>query len=198
MIVLIVFGVLVFFILMTGGWVIGIYNKLVTGIQSIKTQWSNILTEYQRRADLFYNLTQSVKSYAKFEKSTLKEVIEARQQSIKLDNLPSKIAQGKVMDNLEGIFSNIFSKLAVVFERYPELKAVKQHLALMEEVRITEDRVNIARTDYNDCVRNYNLDVKTFPSSIIANMFKFVVEKFYANQEYSNKRPDLKLEKIEE
>ncbi len=192
MIEIIIIGVLVFVLLITIGWIIGTYNGLIAGVQNIKTQWSNILTEYQRRADLFHNIVQSVKSYAKFEKSTLKEVIEARQRSIKLDNLPSKIAQGKSMD----ILDNLFSKLAVVFERYPNLKGIEQYNSLMEEVRITEDRINVSRTDYNDCIIVYNLRVKTFPSSIIANMFKFVVEKFYASQEYANKRPDLKLEKI--
>ena len=181
------FGVLMFILIMTLGWGIGTFNHLISGKQNIKTQWSNIKTEYQRRFDIFLNLAETVKSFKKHENKTLKEVIEARS---KLNFKGAKSQQLKNMNWLD----SFFSKLAVVFERYPQLKANEQHNELIAEIRITEDRINVARTDYNDVVREYNLITKTFPSSIIANMFHFAEESFYINEERTDKAPKISLD----
>lgn len=175
-----------FIIWITIGGVVSSYNGFVTLRQDIKTQFSNIVTEYQRRTDLFYNLVQSVKSFKKHEKSTLKEVIEAR--SLSFGN--SKKQDLKNMKNLDGLFS----KLLAVFERYPELKSNEQHNKLMDEVRITEDRINVARTDYNSIVNTYNVKVKRFPSNIIAGMFNFDLEKYFKGQEGVENSPKIELD----
>lgn len=168
-----------------GGWVWGGYNTLVKGTQNIDTMFSNIKTEYQRRADLFYNLAEAVKSYAKFEKSTLVEVIAMRNGNFGKN---PKEAMEK-MKNLGGFLS----KLMLVVERYPKLQATKQYQELMKETRITEDRINIARTEYNDTVREYNLYVKSFPSNIISSMFRFTEGTYFENDVETNAAPKLDL-----
>lgn len=167
------------------GWAIGSYNTFRVGQQDIKTQWSNICTEYQRRADLFYNLVQAVKSYKNFEKDTLTQVIAARSGNFGV----TKADQMKKLKGLDGVFQ----KLMVLFERYPKLQSNEQHNKLMDEVRITEDRINIARTDYNEIVGDYNKLVLTFPKNIIAGMFKFMVEEFFKNEPETNKAPKISL-----
>ena len=184
-IIIIILAIIVFIFLCTVGWAIGTYNWFVNLKQSTKTQWSNIKAEYQRRADLFANLATSVKSHKKFEKETLKEVIEARSKGI-TGTMPQ---QKKKMQGMDAVFS----KLLAVFEKYPELKSIEQYNKFTDEVRITEDRVNIARTDYNDIVREYNIGIKVFPKSIIANMFKFSEEKFYANNPSSEKEESYRV-----
>lgn len=167
------------------GWGIGVYNTCRVGQQDIKTQWSNILSEYQRRTDLFYNLVQGVKSHKNFEKETLIGVAQARTG---FGGMP-KIEQMKKLKGLDGLFN----RLMVVFERYPQLKSYKQHDKLMEEIRITEDRINVARTDYNEIVGDYNKVIITFPSAIIAGLFKFPTEIFYQNEATSNSAPKIDL-----
>lgn len=172
-------------ILIVGGWVIGTYNRFITGKQNIRTQLSNIKTEYQRRADLFYNLVQSVKSYAKFEKSALIEVIKAR--SGNFGDTKEKVL--KTMHKLDGIFS----KLMLLFEQYPKLRAVEQYNSLSEELKTTENRINVARTSYNDIVREYNILIKTFPTNLLGNVFRFTEEEFYINEKETEKAPKLDL-----
>ncbi len=184
-IILIILAIIGFLFLCMVGWIIGSYNWFVNLKQSVKTQWSNIKTEYQRRADLFANLATSVKSHKNFERKTLTEVIKARSQGI-TGTIPQQKSKMKGMDNL-------FSKLLAVFERYPELKSIQQFNKFIDEVRITEDRVNIARTDYNDIVREYNIGIKVFPKSIIANLFKFTEEKFYENNPSSENEESYKV-----
>jgi len=192
--VLITLSVLLFFIFIFGGWIVGCYNLFVRLSQDIKNQFSNIKTEYQRRADLFVNLAESVKSYAKFEKSTMKEVI-AMRSGIKdgkkqLDN--PKQTKKQAFQGMMGL-DNLFNGLKVVFERYPDLKAVEQFNKLFEEVRITEDRINVARTDYNGIVKDYNVAVSEFPKRIIAGMFNYNHEEYFENEETSNKAPKIEL-----
>jgi LemA protein len=147
-------------------------------------------TEYQRRADLFYNLVQSVKSHKNFEKETLIEVIKAR--SGKFGD--TKAQEMKSMNKMDSGMAGLLGKLNVVFEQYPNLKSSEQHNKLMDEIRITEDRVNIARTDYNDTVREYNNYVQMFPSNILASKFQFKGEIFFENEEESNKPVRIDLE----
>jgi LemA protein len=165
------------------GWAIGTYNTFIVAVQDIKTQWSNIKTEYQRRADLFYNLVEAAKGYMKHERETLTKVIEARAGNFG----PTKLKEMSKMKDLE----KVFSKLAVVFERYPKLKANEQVNELMAEFNKTENRINIARTDYNALVRDYNIYVRTFPKNIIARHFSFKVEQFFENEPETNKAPKI-------
>jgi len=186
-ILLIVAAVIIFFSLLSLGWSISTYNGFVGLRQDITTQWSNVKTEYQRRLDLFYNLVQSVKSYKTHEKSTITEVIQMRSQGL---HGPTKTHEIKKLKGLD----NLFSRLLAISENYPNLKADEQHNKLMEEIRFTEDRINVARTSYNDIVRTYNTKAKVFPSNLIAGMFKFKTEIYYeVEEETANKSPKIDL-----
>jgi len=184
-ILLIVLAILIFTSLIIVGWSISTYNWFVSLRQDIQTQFSNIKAEYQRRVDLFYNLVNTVKSFKKHEKSTLKEVIQARTAGFS-GVKATDIKKMKGMDKM-------FSKLMVLFEKYPDIKAGEQHNKLMDELRVTEDRINIARTDYNNVVRSYNVGVKSFPSNLIAGRFKFALETFFKNEEGTDNAPKIDL-----
>lgn len=177
-------------LLLTGltfvGWVIGSYNSFVNAFHDVKNQWSNMKTEYQRRADLLYNLVQAVKSHKKFEKETLTAVIAARQGNFG----QNKTAELKNLKN----FDSIFNKLMLLFEAYPNLKSNEQHNKLMDEVRITEDRVNIARTDYNAIVNDYNVLLQEFPRNILASFFLWMPEEYFDNAPETNVAPRINLD----
>lgn len=177
---------LIFMAIVIAGWLIGKYNTFRGGQQDIKTQFSNIKTEYQRRADLFMNLVESVKSYKKFEKTTLVEVIQARSGNLGKSTPESM----KKMKSLDGVFS----KLLAVFEQYPKLQANEQHNALMNEIRITEDRINVGRTEYNEIVGDYNKLVTMFPSNLVAGMFKFPEVEFFENEASTTTAPKITLD----
>lgn len=172
-------------ILIVGGWIWGGYNTLVKGMQNIKTMFSNIRTEYQRRADLFYNLVEATKSHARFEKETLTQVIAMRNGNFGGD-------KQQALKKMQG-FGALMSKLMLVVERYPKLRSTEQYQILMKETRITEDRINIARTEYNDTVREYNLYVNSFPSNVIAGMFRFKEEIFFEGEQGIEKAPKMDL-----
>lgn len=185
-ILLIAVAVVILIILSVIGWWIGTFNRFQNAIQDMKEQWSNVKAEYQRRADLFMNLVESVRSYKEFENKTLREVIQARGGNFGA----TKEEEARKMNELEGIFS----RLMVVFERYPELKASKAYGRLMKEIRITEDRINYARTEYNDIVGEYNKIVRMFPTNIIARRHNFFEEAFFESEQGTEKAPAIKIE----
>jgi LemA protein len=187
LILTIILAILIFSSLSVFGWGIGIYNSGKTFKQDIKTQLSNIKTEYQRRADLFYNLVQTVKGAAKFEKSTLIGVIAMRRGLEKAATPSETLKEINKMDDF-------FSRLMVTVESYPQLKSIEAYNNLMTEIRITEDRINVSRTDFNNVVREYNVLVTTFPSGIIAKMFGFKEEDFYINETDIEKSSKISLE----
>jgi LemA protein len=173
------------FILMS--WFIGTYNTFVTAKTDVDTQWSNVKTEYQRRADLIINVAEVAKGYANFEQDTLIAVTQARGSNFQGSN--DKAAE---MENLKGLDSAI-SRLLAVFEQYPTLKAVEQYNKLSDELKNTENRVNIARTDYNNLVRSYNILIKKFPANMLANMYGFTAEAFFENEPGTTSAPKLNM-----
>lgn len=173
--------------IMFAGWIIGVYNRIVMALQTIRNQWSNVKTEYQRRADLFYNLAEAVKSYKIFEKSTMVELAQARSGNFGKGGLKDEMQKLKGLDK-------IFHGLYAVAESYPQLKANETYMNLMEEVKNTENRINIARTDYNELVRDYNIFIKTFPNMLIANWWKYTEEPFFENEAGTEKAPKMKLD----
>lgn len=173
-------------ILIATGYTIGTYNTFVNLYEDTKNQWSNILTEYQRRADLIVNLANNVKSYKIHEQETLTQVTKARGG---LQAAPTTDAAQKAQMKNMGTIDNFLSRLMVVVEKYPELKADKLHTELMQELRITEDRINTARTNYNDVVRDYNVIIKQFPARTLANMFGYTPVLFYELQDKKASSP---------
>jgi len=187
---LIVLGILVVLFF----WGCNSYNGLVTADQDVKKVWSNVETNYQRRTDLYSSVIKTIEGSANFEKSTLKDVIEARSKatSIKVDiNDPASLeAYQKAQANLQGSFS----RLMAVAEAYPDLKTTAAFRDFQTQIEGTENRINVARQDYNKSVEGYNLKVKRFPNNIFAGMFGYKEKPFYKSDAGSEKAPDIKFD----
>jgi LemA protein len=153
----------------------GTYNGMVNKDEIVKEAWAKVQSQYQRRADLIPNLVNTVKGAADFEKSTLEGVIEARskatQTTISPDNLTPENIQ-KFQAAQDGL-SSALSRLLVTVERYPELKANQNFLELQAQLEGTENRITVARNDFNGAVRDYNSTVRSFPANIMAGIFGF-------------------------
>jgi LemA protein len=153
----------------------GTYNNMVSKDERVKEAWAGVQNQYQRRADLIPNLVNTVKGAADFEKSTLESVIEARakatQTTISPDNLTPENIQ-KFQAAQDGL-SSALSRLLVTVERYPELKANQNFLELQAQLEGTENRITVARNDFNAAVRDYNSTVRSFPANIMAGIFGF-------------------------
>jgi LemA protein len=176
-------------------WIFGSYNGLVNREEAVSNQWANVESQYQRRMDLIPNLVNTVKGYADFEKSTLTQVIEARSNatSVKLDasNLtPDKLQQfQQAQDGL----SSALSRLLVVMERYPDLKANQNFLDLQAQLEGTENRIAVERKRFNDVVNDYNATIRRFPGVVIANLFGFDRKGYFQSAEGADKAPEVKF-----
>lgn len=158
------FAGLVFLILIAIVW--GSYNGLISSDQEIKSQWGKVESAYQRRIDLIPNLVSTVQSYAQFEKDTLTQVTELRSQWQAASTLEKRV---ETTNQLE----SALSKLLLISENYPDLKANQNFLALQDELAGTENRIKVERDRFNDAVAKYNILTKGFPSNIIAGWFGF-------------------------
>jgi LemA protein len=186
--------VLVGLFLIFGFYGCNTYNGLVTSDQEVKKVWSNVEANYQRRTDLYSSVINTVEGSAKFEKSTLKDVLEARSKatSITVDiNDPASLeAYQKAQASLQGSFS----KLLAISENYPDLKTTTAFRDFQTQIEGTENRINVARQDYNKAVEGFNLKVKTFPRNILAGMFGFYEKTFYKADAGTEKVPEIKFD----
>lgn len=162
--------------------VIGSYNSLVSLDQSVKTAESNIDTQLQRRSDLIPNLVATVKGYAAQEKDVINDVVTARSKLAGAQTVPDRA-------NADTQLSSALSRLLVVVERYPELKSSQNFRDLSVALENTENRVLIARQDYNRAVNSYNTRVRRFPSSIVAGIFGFREKPLYKASEGAKEVP---------
>ncbi|MEG1006323.1 MAG: LemA family protein [Bacteroides sp.] len=174
---------------------ISTYNGLVTMDEKVSGQWANVETQYQRRADLIPNLVNTVKGYATHEQSTLEGVVEARSQAtqIKVDaaNLtPEKLAE---YQKAQGAVTQALGKLLAITENYPDLKANQNFLELQAQLEGTENRINVARKDFNDAAQAYNVNIRRFPKSIFATIFGFEKRAYFEAAEGSEKAPEVKF-----
>jgi LemA protein len=151
------------------------YNSLVQMDENVKTNWSNVEAQYQRRADLIPNLVSTVKGAAKFEQGTLTAVIEARSKASQIKIDPDKLTPENIQkyQAAQGQISQTLSRLMVLTENYPELKATQQFSELSAQLEGTENRITVARKDYNEAVQQFNTKVRSFPNNIMAGMFGF-------------------------
>ena len=186
--------VLIGILVILGFWGCSGYNGLVTADQDVKKVWSNVETNYQRRTDLYSSIIKTVEASANFEKSTLQAVIEARAKatSINVDiNDPASLeAYQKAQANLQGSFSRLIAS----FEAYPDLKTTAAFRDFQTQIEGTENRINVARQDYNKSIEGYNLKVKRFPKNILAGLFGFKEKPFYKADAGSEKAPDIKFD----
>ena len=167
------------------------YNGLVTADQNVKQSWSNVETNYQRRTDLYSSVIRTIEGSANFEKSTLREVLEARSKAtavqVNIDDPASLAAYQQAQSQLQGSFS----RLMAVVEAYPDLKTTTAFRDFQTQIEGTENRINVARQDYNKVVQVYNLKVKTFPNNIFAGIFGYREKPFYKADAGSEKAPDI-------
>ena len=178
-----VVGVLVLLAL----WGVGSYNGLVGAQQAVESQWAQVENVYQRRADLIPNLVASVRGAANFERGTLTDVVEARarvgqvnaQATSEILNDPQKFQQ---FQQAQDQLSSALSRLLVVVERYPELKAVQGFQDLMVALEGAENRIATERRRFNEVAQDYNTRVKRFPTNLFANMFGFQPKPYFAAQ----------------
>ncbi len=166
----VIIGIIVILILVF--W--GTYNSLVRLRNQTKNAWAQIDVQLKRRHDLIPNLVETVKGYAKFESQTLEAVIKARNMAVQAASAGAA-ERGK----LEGELSGTLARLLVVVERYPELKANQNFLALQEELTSTENKISFSRQYYNDSVLKYNNQTQMFPSNIISGMTGFKAGEFF-------------------
>lgn len=176
---------------------------VVTGINTIprldekvNASWAEVQNQYQRRADLVPNLVETVKGYANFEKQTLTDVIEARASATKVTLSPEMLSNPDAMKSFEqaqGNLTSALSKLMVVVERYPDLKANQSFLALQSQLEGTENRIAIARKDYIAVVQEYNTTVRTFPGLIWARIYGAQPKAIFTATEGADKPPAVKF-----
>ncbi len=169
---------LVVILLITGSaivWFFGTNNMLIGKQIAVDTQWAQVEVQYQRRYDLIPNLVETVKGYLIYEKSVLEDVTRLRSQWQTQTDANAKV---KTSNDLEVAIS----KLLVVMESYPNLKADSQVRALMDELAGTENRISVERMRFNQAVQDYNTAIRVFPNSIIANMNGFTPREMFASQ----------------
>jgi LemA protein len=174
-----------------GGCACTRYNSLVTSDQQVQTSWSNVETNYQRRTDLYNSVIKTIEGSANFEKSTLTAVINARAQAtsihVDINDSASLARYEAAQTQLQGAFS----RLIAVSEAYPQLQTTKAFQDFQTQIEGTENRINIARRDYNTTVNSYNLQVKTFPGNLFAGMFGFHERGYFKANPGSENPPDV-------
>ena len=173
------------------GWVKNGYNGLVKSQENVEAAWSQVENVYQRRADLIPNLVETVKGYAKHEQETLEGVIEARANATKVTIDPTNMSPEdlKKYQAAQGEVGSALSRLIAVAENYPDLKANENFKDLQQQLESTENRINIARNDFNEEARKYNTQRRTFPTNIIASIFNFGDKPYFQAQEGADKAP---------
>ncbi len=171
-IVLVVVGIIVLFVVFSG---CSGYNNLVQLDEDVKTKWSQVETQYQRRSDLIPNLVSTVKGAAKFEQTTLTQVIEARSKATQVTVDPDKLTPENIerFQNAQGQVSQALGRLMVLTENYPQLRATQQFSDLSVQLEGTENRIATARRDFNQSVQTFNTKVRSFPNNLTAGLFGF-------------------------
>lgn len=192
------------FVWRCGGWLIalvvasslsgcGSYNRLVTLEQNVNKKWADVQSVYQRRADLIPNLVNTVQGAANFEKSTLTEVTNARASvgRVQLDpnKAPTDAAQLQQFQQAQGELSNALSRLLVVSENYPQLRATEAFQNLQAQLEGTENRISVERNNFNQAVQDYNTALGVFPTNLLNKMFGFQARPFFNAQPGAERAP---------
>lgn len=192
-IVVIAIVVLLLFAVISG---VSGYNRIVKLDQGVAQAWSQVENVYQRRADLIPNLVETVKGAANFEQETLTKVIEARTAATQLKITPEMLNDPQMLQRFEqvqGELSSALSRLLVTVERYPELKANANYLALQDELAGTENRISVERLRFTETVQSYNTAVKSFPMNLLAGMFGFSPKAYFEAKEGAAEAPKVQF-----
>ena len=189
--------VIVVLILLLGGCGCNSYNKLNGLRQQTNESWSNVENQYKRRADLIPNLVNTVKGAANFEQETLDKVIQARAKATQVTVDPTNLTPEKMREfqAAQGEVSSALSRLLVVSERYPDLKATQNFQNLQVELSNTENKIAVERSRYNEVARNYNTQVTNFPNTIFAGMMGFKEKPYFEATAAEKERPNVDFSK---
>ena len=176
-------------------WGILSYNGLVGMDENVSNQWANVETQYQRRSDLIPNLVNTVKGYAKHESQPLEAVMAARSQAtqVKIDPSNCTPQQLAAYQKAQGDVTTALGKLLAITENYPDLKANQNFLELQSQLEGTENRINVARKDFNDSAKEYNTSLRRFPRNIIASMFGFEKRNYFEAEAGAEKAPKVEF-----
>ena len=171
------------------------YNSMVKMDENVKAKWGQVQNDYQRRSDLVPNLVATVKGAANFEKSTLTDVINARAKATSIQVDPTKLTPESIQkfQAAQGELSSALGKLMVITENYPDLKSNANFLALQAQLEGTENRITVARKDFNEAVQEYNGKIRSFPANITAKMFGFSEKGYFQAEPGSEKAPEVKF-----
>ena len=181
---LIILGVILALIVGFSGWIIGGYNNIQRLDEDINSKWAQVENQLQRRYDLIPNLVATVKGYAKHEEGVFKDVADAR---AKMGSVIQNSDNPKAAAAAQASMSGALSRLLVVAENYPQLKADAQFTQLMDELAGTENRLAVARKDYNDEVNIYNAEIRVFPTNLLAGVFGAAKREYFNPPEEATK-----------
>lgn len=189
-------GVILILVLLVVGYGVSVYNRIVTVEESVKSSWSQVQNQYQRRYDLIPNLVETVKGFAKQEQTVLENVTKARASVGQLNvtpeilNDPQAFAKfQKAQDEL----SSALSRLLVVTENYPQLRSVESFITLQQQLEGTENRIAVERRRFNETVQEFNTVIRRFPASFIASMTGFKEKAYFQATEGAEKAPQVKF-----
>lgn len=188
---IVVLGVLAIIVL----WGVDRYNAIVSAEESVETAWSQVENQYQRRSDLIPNLVETVKGYATHESETLEGVMAARARAtqVMIDPTNATAEQLAAYQSAQGELTQALGRLLAVSENYPDLKANQNFLDLQSQLEGTENRITVARNNFNEVARTYNTMIRRFPTNIIASMFDFEKKPYFEAQEGADKAPQVKF-----
>jgi LemA protein len=191
----IIIGVLVLLAIIMYTSIKGTYNNMVTMDESVSSQWAQVENVYQRRADLIPNLVATVKGYADFEQKTLTDVIEARSKATSITIDPTNLNEASMQQfqAAQDGLSSALSRLMVVVERYPDLKANLGFLDLQTQLERSENRITVERMNFNTKAQEYNSFIRSFPKNIYASLFGFEKKAYFKAQEGAEKAPEVKF-----
>jgi LemA protein len=193
-------AVLLILLVVAGGvflWGTGVYNRLVGLDEGVKTAWSQVENTYQRRADLIPNLVKTVEGAADFERETLTDVIEARAKATSVQITPQDLTNPEALaryQQAQDQLSSALSRLMVVVERYPELKANQNFLQLQDELAGTENRIAVERKRFNEEAQRYNTTRRNFPASLVAQWFGFDEAAYFEAAEGAETAPQVEFD----
>ena len=176
-------------------WVKNVYNKLVSADENAQSMWSQVENVYQRRADLIPNLVATVKGYAAHESETLENVVAARAKATQVTVDPSNLTSESVakFNEAQGELSTALGRLLLIQENYPDLKANENFRDLQAQLEGTENRIATERMKFNQAVKDYNTDIRRFPSNIIASVFGFEKKGYFEAQAGSETAPKVEF-----
>lgn len=176
-------------------WGVSGYNGIVEMDENVNNQWSNVEAQYQRRTDLIPNLVSTVKGYAAHEKSTLEAVMQARSQAtqVKIDPANCTPEQLAAYQKAQGDVTTALGKLLAITENYPQLKANENFMELQSQLEGTENRITVARRDFNAAAKEYNTVIRKFPKNIIASIGGFEKHNYFEAEAGAEKAPKVEF-----